>query len=248
MPDRWNPDFIHTHPALSPLACAAGWAVDVSDFPPVHTWPAESPLQSGSGAPLRFVSHTPRPRRRARTATEDLYEIRIYERGEVPSRERCWHDWLNFLVWSTYPRAKAALNRRQNTAIRAHLGARDPSAPLPGARSEEMDTLAMLDEGGALLLLLPGAPELGRLLDTDDPELLLPLSQAGAIRLLLFGHGAMAQLLGGEVGLRCLVLPLQVTALTPAEADRACAVALDAGALQRRPKHRGLRLVPALFA
>ena len=73
----------------------------------------------------------------------------------VPSRERSWHDFANALVWGTFPRAKAALHRRQAALVAARI---DPGAArLPAHRTREQDGLAMIDEGGVLALAAPAA-------------------------------------------------------------------------------------------
>ena len=60
-----------------------------------------------------------------------------------------WHDFLNALVWATFPRAKLALHRRQHAAIERWI---PPGATqLPNARTREQDALALVDEGGVLL-------------------------------------------------------------------------------------------------
>jgi hypothetical protein len=61
-----------------------------------------------------------------------------------------WHDYLNALVWASFPRSKLALHRRQHAAIEQWL---PPGATqLPNARTPELDTLALLDEGGVIVL------------------------------------------------------------------------------------------------
>jgi hypothetical protein len=101
-------------------------------------------------ARIRFVPAKPRPRRqRGPVRIDDLYDAHI-ARGEVPTRERSWHDLLNALVWATFPHAKAALHARQHAAIR--VWAKDPVVSrLPNARTRELDALALIDEGGIVL-------------------------------------------------------------------------------------------------
>ena len=41
---------------------------------------------------------------------EDLYEPRIYEKGEVQTRENSWHDFFNALVWHSFTQSKRAIN------------------------------------------------------------------------------------------------------------------------------------------
>jgi hypothetical protein len=82
-----------------------------------------------------------------------MYDARIVQ-GVVPTRPGNWHDFLNALVWATFPRAKAALHRRQHALIRSWI---PPGATrLPNARTREQDALALLDEGGILLLQATG--------------------------------------------------------------------------------------------
>ena len=121
-------------------------------FPSIEDWNValgREGLSVASGAPLRFVPQPPL-RVRGPRAPRTRYDERIFTAGEVPSRAGDWHDFFNMLVWVTFPRAKCAVNARQRRALRERV---DPaSSRLPGARSREQDALAMLDEGGVLLL------------------------------------------------------------------------------------------------
>jgi hypothetical protein len=57
---------------------------------------------------------------------------------------------LNALVWGAFPRAKRKLHARQHEAIARALG---PCArTLPPARSRDHDALALIDEGGVVVL------------------------------------------------------------------------------------------------
>jgi hypothetical protein len=80
--------------------------------------------------PIHFV--------RAAQQDKRLYDERIVKDAEVSTRDGSWHDFLNALVWATFPHAKTALHRRQHRLV------------VPGAphRTPEGDALAMLDEGG----------------------------------------------------------------------------------------------------
>lgn len=104
-------------------------------------------MVSAGGAPIRFVEQPPK---RRPLDLNNLYDERIYTRGEVPSRTRNWHDFFNMLVWATFPVIKVAINARQRAALRARIT--PEMTRLPGARTREQDMLAMLDEGGVMLL------------------------------------------------------------------------------------------------
>lgn len=116
------------------------------DWPTLDDWNAAfRPLLSAGGAPIKFVAQPPKRRKRD---LNDLYDERIYTRGEVPSRARTWHDFFNMLVWATFPAIKRAINARQRRALRARLT--PDMIRLPSARTREQDLLAMLDEGGVM--------------------------------------------------------------------------------------------------
>jgi hypothetical protein len=116
------------------------------DFPPV----GDLTRVFACEPPVRFVVAAPPRRRAAPLDPRALYDARITLEGVVPTRERSWHDFMNALVWGTFPRAKRALHARQHAAIAARIapGART----LPPARTRELDALALLDEGGVVLI------------------------------------------------------------------------------------------------
>jgi len=138
--------FFERDARFAPIAAVARLVVSGEGWPSVER--IDELLHRDAG--VRFVVAHPRPRRqRGPVDVEDLYDARI-ARGEVPTRERSWHDLLNALVWATFPRAKAALHARQHHAIRAWAGA-SVVRRLPNARTRELDALALVDEGSVLV-------------------------------------------------------------------------------------------------
>lgn len=135
------------HPLFWPLARAASPFRDAADWPAVEDYIRV--FDDPARAPVRFVLQPPRPRRakRERVELSEMYDARIVA-GEVPTRARSWHDWVNALVWGTFPRAKAALHARQHAVVSGW--ARPGAARLPNARTREHDALALVDEGGVL--------------------------------------------------------------------------------------------------
>ncbi|HEV8548037.1 MAG TPA: DUF3025 domain-containing protein [Polyangiaceae bacterium] len=137
----WDGRFFEKDPRFWPIAAAARRFADRADFPDPEELEAPG---------IRFVrSSKPRRTRRTREPAPG-YDARVVG-GEVPTRARSWHDFLNALVWATFPHAKRALHARQAAAIQA----RTPAGPLPNARTREQDALALLDEGGVLVLESP---------------------------------------------------------------------------------------------
>ena len=147
----FDPGFLARSPLLWPLEQAARRLGPLDGFPS-H----EALRQVFEGQPpVRFVPAAPRGRRRGSVDAAALYDGRITLERRVPTRVGCWHDLMNALVWGTFPRAKRALHARQHRAIAARIapGART----LPPARTRELDALALLDEGGVIVLGGDGA-------------------------------------------------------------------------------------------
>jgi hypothetical protein len=140
----WDPSFFRRSPLFWPIAPAA------SAFARFERWPEAHELACAFDGepPVRFVPAAPLPRR-GRTPASARYDALITENRTVPTRHACWHDLLNALVWASFPRAKLALHARQHRAIAAQLG---EGSRLPGARTREQDAVAMLDEGGVVML------------------------------------------------------------------------------------------------
>lgn len=241
----WDARFAAGHSAHAVLARAAACFAEARDWPEPSTWRGTlehaglaGPLVTERGAPIVFALSPPKTRSRRRRGPVDLgaiYDERIYVRGEVPSRAGSWHDFLNMLVWATFPTAKRAVNERQRTALRAHVV--DGAACIPGARTREQDALAMLDEGGVLVLVVAGAAQtvLGAIARADH-DALAACVRAGDAVVFAFGHALHEHLLSSELTVRALALPLVVEAL-PTELDARIALAdatLAAALIERR--------------
>lgn len=145
----FRPRFFEESPLFWPIAGAASAFAAERDWPAVHDYARAF----GERAPsVAFEEQPPAPSRRPKAAVEPsrLYDARIAREGRVPTRPRSWHDFLNALVWATFPRAKLALHVRQLRVLRERI---EPGArTLPGTRSREHDALALVDEGGVVVL------------------------------------------------------------------------------------------------
>lgn len=151
----WRPRFF-ADARFAAIADASALFAEYTDWPDV----VAIDRALGARAGVRFVTAERRPRRqRGPVALGGLYDAHIV-RGEVPTRARNWHDFLNALVWATFPLAKRALHTRQHAALQAWAranatpvvdGDADRVARLPNARTRELDALALIDEGGVLV-------------------------------------------------------------------------------------------------
>ncbi|HVJ91599.1 MAG TPA: DUF3025 domain-containing protein [Labilithrix sp.] len=140
--------FFEEHADFWPIARAARTFADRDDWPEVEEYASAFEGET----PVRFVFSPPRRRRPdgQPVARGDLYDAVIVHRRAVPTRARMWHDYLNALVWATFPRAKLALHGRQHAAIERWIP--DGATHLPNARTRELDALALVDEGGVIVL------------------------------------------------------------------------------------------------
>jgi len=251
----WNPAWAERHAAFAPLrAVAARFTADAA-WPSIARWNdvlADLALASATGAPIRFVRQPPRPRRARVTGPHAIYDVRVHECGEVPSRERSWHDFFHMLCWATYPRAKAALAARQSHAIRASVpvGARR----LPNARSRERDALAMLDEGGMIVLARDGDVGVHDAVARGDGDSLADAVVDRRARAVLFGHALFEHVAIAARRPRALTVVVDVGAFRDGvehevpRADAGLAEALRrAEFLATKPGGPGIEIVDALF-
>ena len=143
-----------------------------ASFPQPETIDAALAARAG----VRFVRQRPVSRRRRGPPRdpEAMYDARIAREGCVPTRPGSWHDLMNALVWATFPEAKRALHQRQDGLV-------VPASPGESARRpRELDALALLDEGGLIVMTRGSRPA------TDED--LARAIQAGEATVLVFGH------------------------------------------------------------
>jgi hypothetical protein len=95
----------------------------------------EREVVSGGGEPLEFVPQEAK--------TGEPYEKRVFAYGKVLTRNRNWHDLFNALVWITFPRTKAAINRHHYREMQEREGGE--------ARGPVRDALTLFDESGVII-------------------------------------------------------------------------------------------------
>jgi len=220
---RWNPAACEGSPLLWAVRERARVFADRTEWPPVQSYEA---LLGDSGA-IRFELPHSRPRRRARRTGASLpsYDARICAGGAVPTRPENWHDFMNALVWSAFPRSKRALHARQwATAEAARAAAAEP----PGRRTREQDALAMLDEGGVVLLCADDDRDAAEhALEGRRHDALAALTREGRALGIIYGHAVYEHLACGGPPVRALaaILPCPTLPASPCE----CLELADAG-------------------
>ncbi|MEY4513416.1 MAG: hypothetical protein RLZZ450_5538 [Pseudomonadota bacterium] len=201
--------------------------------------------------PLRFVAAPKTKQKRPKKQPidpRDLYEGRVVERGEVPTRLDDWHDLFNALAFVRFPRAKRALHTRQYRILVSRLL---PGATrLPNARTREQDALSLFDEGG---ICVAAPPERVAALDAADDDTLRRELLAQRIRVLPFGHALYEHMVAGlPVPLGTVyVLPVTEPWSSPHlldQLDRALALALTDPDLFTLPSTARGAALPSLLA
>ncbi len=199
----WDNQFAQRNAWFWPLRAAAEHFASFTDWPTLADYEAFYQKLAGSrGAlPLRFAANVRREDKRAqgRVVLEELYDGRIVKRGEVPTREREWHDFFNVACFAIFPLAKRALHTRQFAALSGVVG--ENATQLPNARTREQDALTLFDEGGAVVAAEPeAAAKLANTPPAERTPLLLQLTSAGRARVVPFGHALFEHMVEG---LRC---------------------------------------------
>jgi hypothetical protein len=187
----YDPRFVAKSPLLWAIEPAAGRLAEHDDFPP----PAALDRVFEGEPPVRFVRATPRSRGRRRGPLDlgAMYDARITLERCVPTRPRSWHDILNALVWGTFPRAKSALHARQHRAITERVAR--GSRTLPSTRTREQDALALVDEGGVVVLARDSGSTTAKL--RAAPGRLGEMIASGAVDAVIFGHAVYESLVFG---------------------------------------------------
>lgn len=194
----WDADFLARSPAFDILrpACAG---LDLTYWPDAAALSRAAaglaaPPRNAAGQAIRFVD--------AGVLAEAGYEARVHASGEVACRARDWHDFMNALVWMTFPLSKAALNARHVAAM---------AAEQPGRRGRLRDALTLFDEGGALVLSTDDA-----VLDDirgfcwKDVFWRQRARFVASTRVLVFGHAMHEKLLEPFIGVSALALLVRV--------------------------------------
>ena len=172
-------------PLAWPIAAALAHFEGTAGVPPVAVIDrALSPL-----AGVRFVEAAPRGRRRGALDRATLYDARIVGNREVPTRAGNLHDFMNALVWASYPRAKMAIHERQHALIESRI----EGERLPAQRTPEQDTLAMMDEGG-IAIVTAEAELVEEATQNRDGGALARLVAGGRTAAAVFGHALFEHL------------------------------------------------------
>ncbi len=221
----WDCDLARRSPLFWPLEAALA-RLDGGDEEAASTFPQPERIDAALAplAGIRFERQRPVPRRRRRPRDpESMYDARIAREGCVPTRPGSWHDLMNALVWATFPQAKRALHERQHRLV-------VPAQPGESAhRSRELDALALLDEGGVVVIAPPGA----RVGSEDELERAVAAGEATAV---VFGHAIYEGVVLGRPAPLASVISVAGKGRCLETADRALAAVIADGSQITDPR------------
>jgi hypothetical protein len=174
-----------------------------TDWPSVEDYDAI--LAARAGVRFRPQAPTPRRARRAGRPAPRRYDAVICEEGVVPTRAKSWHDFFNALVWAAFPRAKRALHLRQYHLGQYHLRQCQAAGNGLARRTREGDGLALLDEGGVVLVCArASAAAVTTALVERAHEPIVALARAGGLSGAVYGHAVLEHLAHEATAVRAM--------------------------------------------
>lgn len=137
---RYSPMYEPLRPLLDAFAESEEWP-DINDFQRVlDAWP--EPIMTLGGQTLKIVKQDGKPHTFAET-----YAPRIYQTGELQTRQGNWHDFFQYLTWFIFPKSKAVINSIHIPRAKERIeGGGDQ-----GRRSPIENMLSLFDEGGVVI-------------------------------------------------------------------------------------------------
>lgn len=140
--DTWNPEFLETSLIFNSVHDAALSFTKHDQWPTLEQFAAEFKkrnIKSFNGENIHPVAQGDTPEK-----FDDLYESRIYLKGELQTRLENWHDFFNAMCWLQFPKIKSALNQLHFE----HSQQREEGSN----RSPLENAIALFDECGAIIV------------------------------------------------------------------------------------------------
>lgn len=140
--DTWQPDFLGQSPLFDAIKQVSQPFVALSQWPTLDQFSNElgkKDIRSHGNQPLQAVAQAGKPEK-----FDDLYESRIYLKGELQTRLENWHDFFNAMCWLQFPETKAALNALHYEGSQTRK--------VGSNRSPRENAIALFDECGAIVV------------------------------------------------------------------------------------------------
>ena len=132
------------------------------------------------------------------------YEQKIYETGQVNTRENNWHDFFNYCVWQTFPVAKTVINQLQYQDLQKQQFVK--------TRTPRQNFLTQFDESG--VIIVSRNPQLIDLLQNHQWQALFWEQRESLqqdMQFMVFGHAIYEKLLSPYIGLTAKGIILERT-------------------------------------
>lgn len=140
--DTWKPDFFQQSPLFDAIQHVSIPFARMSQWPTLEQFSSElrkKGIRSHGSQPVHAVAQAAKPEK-----FDDLYESRIYLKGELQTRLENWHDFFNAMCWLQFPKTKAALNALHYECSRIRKAGTN--------RSSLENAITLFDECGAIIV------------------------------------------------------------------------------------------------
>ena len=140
--DTWNPEFLEISPIFESIDEVAQPFTQFKQWPTLDQFAIEFKkrnIQSYNSIQIKPVKQGDTPEK-----FDDLYESRIYLKGELQTRLENWHDFFNAMSWLQFPKTKSTLNNLHFENSKTRVSGTNRS-PLENA-------IALFDECGAIII------------------------------------------------------------------------------------------------
>lgn len=188
----FNLNFLTQSPVFLPLLSGA------SAFVHLNAWPTADDFN------LILQKNPVTSRENFRVVEQDThqhafhegYEQRLFLKNELQTRTESWHDFFNFLVWTTFPKTKSLINQLQfQDAKQQHELHSKQRTPL-------QNRLTLFDENG--IVIVCRSPELISLLKNREWKKLFWLRRdevKSHMRFFIIGHSIYEKMLSPYIGM-----------------------------------------------
>lgn len=189
---QWDPNIVERNALLGQLAglMSLTWP----DWPTVPELNRRFNLSlSGAPLPVRFIDD-------AHFISLNCYYEQAVAQGQVPTRDKNWHDFFGAIIWALFPHTKSLLTRLHMADINA-LGLK---------RTPRRDRITHFDECG-LVMAVTNKAEVQTLLQEHNWQTLFIEQRERFGRdwqPLIFGHALYEQALAPFIGLtaKCVLI------------------------------------------
>ena len=194
--NQWQKHLVQRHIGYKPIREVLAYFNDYSAWPNIEDYNRYGKSISNINQQhLKFVEQN--------VQCLEHYEEKIYKKGLVNTRRNNWHDFFNYTVWQTFPKAKAFINALQYQDYQAQ--------EFSSKRTPRQNYLAHLDESG--MFVFSSQPKLLTCLKQHEWKTLFWTHRDEVLQdicFVPFGHAIYEKLLNPYIGLTTKALVFDV--------------------------------------